>query len=218
MRILYHVLVPDFGLRKVFAEGDETTLPGIGEWIVFEEEGGVLDAGRIRASGVPAAGERPGTAGTGRMTRRMGEDDRARRSRNTVEAERLCGQLQRFSRQQGMNVRIVKARYSLQRRKVTLWYVPAGMVDTRVLESEIRRRTASTIILLESVGAREAAGRLGGCGPCGRELCCAAWLRMNSGAREDAGNGWTAPPVGADRVPETGLCGRGRCCWASDPE
>jgi cell fate regulator YaaT (PSP1 superfamily) len=60
--------------------------------------------------------------------------------------------------------------------KAIFYYIADGRVDFRqlikVLAEEFRVR-----IEMKQIGARQEAGRIGGFGPCGRELCCATWMK-----------------------------------------
>ena len=60
--------------------------------------------------------------------------------------------------------------------KAIFYYIPADRVDfrklIRVLADEFHVR-----IEMRQIGARQEAGRIGGIGPCGRELCCATWMK-----------------------------------------
>jgi cell fate regulator YaaT (PSP1 superfamily) len=59
--------------------------------------------------------------------------------------------------------------------KAIFYYIADDRVDFRelikVLADEFKVR-----IEMRQIGARQEAGRIGGIGPCGRELCCATWI------------------------------------------
>ena len=59
--------------------------------------------------------------------------------------------------------------------KAIFYYIAEDRVDFRtlikVLADEFKVR-----IEMRQIGARQEAGRIGGIGPCGRELCCASWM------------------------------------------
>ena len=73
-------------------------------------------------------------------------------------------------------VRPVSARFSFDRRRLTLVYRAEGSYDGRRLIALLQRRY-NTQVELRQVGVRDAAARLGGLGDCGRLLCCATWIK-----------------------------------------
>ncbi len=80
----------------------------------------------------------------------------------------------------GLQMKIGDVEYQGDGQKAIFYYIADGRVDfrqlIRVLADAFRVR-----IEMRQIGARQEAGRIGGFGPCGRELCCATWMtRFNS--------------------------------------
>lgn len=75
----------------------------------------------------------------------------------------------------GLNMKIGDVEYQGDGNKAIFYYIADGRVDFRqlikVLADVFRVR-----IEMKQIGARQEAGRIGGIGPCGRELCCATWM------------------------------------------
>ena len=76
----------------------------------------------------------------------------------------------------GLEMKIGDVEYQGDGNKAIFYYIADGRVDFRqlikVLAEEFRVR-----IEMKQIGARQEAGRIGGFGPCGRELCCATWMK-----------------------------------------
>ncbi|MBO4549219.1 MAG: hypothetical protein J5733_00685 [Bacteroidaceae bacterium] len=76
----------------------------------------------------------------------------------------------------GLEMKIGDVEYQGDGNKAIFYYIADGRVDFRqlikVLADEFHVR-----IEMKQIGARQEAGRIGGFGPCGRELCCAGWLK-----------------------------------------
>lgn len=76
----------------------------------------------------------------------------------------------------GLEMKIGDVEYQGDGNKAIFYYIANGRVDFRqlikVLAEEFRVR-----IEMKQIGARQEAGRIGGFGPCGRELCCATWMK-----------------------------------------
>ena len=101
-------------------------------------------------------------------------------------------------------MRAVRAHAFLGRNRIILWQSPQGpLPDLRPFEGELRRKIRCPIELREA-DARQTAALLGGCGCCGRELCCIAGRVP---AEEPAPQRASALPASA-----TGLCNCPRCC------
>ncbi len=80
----------------------------------------------------------------------------------------------------GLEMKIGDVEYQGDGQKAIFYYIADGRVDFRQL---IKDLAAAFHIRIEmkQIGARQEAGRIGGIGPCGRELCCAKWLtKFNS--------------------------------------
>jgi cell fate regulator YaaT (PSP1 superfamily) len=60
--------------------------------------------------------------------------------------------------------------------KAIFYYIADERVDFRQLIKDLAA-TFHVRIEMKQIGARQEAGRIGGTGPCGRELCCATWLK-----------------------------------------
>ena len=59
--------------------------------------------------------------------------------------------------------------------KAIFYYIAEGRVDFRQL-IKVLAEAFRVRIEMKQIGARQEAGRIGGIGPCGRELCCATWM------------------------------------------
>jgi len=107
-----------------------------------------------------------------------------------------------------LEMKLVDIEYQFDRRKLTFYFTADGRVDFRELV-KVLANNFHTRIDLRQIGARDESKRLGGLGLCGRELCCASWIR-------------DFKPVTTLMLKEqnlllnpqknTGLCGKLRCC------
>ena len=59
--------------------------------------------------------------------------------------------------------------------KAIFYYIADERVDFRQL-IKVLAEAFRVRIEMKQIGARQEAGRIGGIGPCGRELCCATWM------------------------------------------
>ena len=76
----------------------------------------------------------------------------------------------------GLKMKIGDVEYQGDGQKAMFYYIADERVDFRQL---IKDLAAAFHIRVEmkQIGARQEAGLIGGTGPCGRELCCATWMK-----------------------------------------
>lgn len=93
-------------------------------------------------------------------------------------------------------------------KKATFYYTAEGRVDFREL---IKRMAGEFKIRIEmkQIGARQEAGRLGGIGSCGRELCCATWLTDFRSVSTSAAR-YQQLSLNPQKL--AGQCGKLKCC------
>ena len=92
--------------------------------------------------------------------------------------------------------------------KAIFYYIADERVDFRqlikVLADVFRVR-----IEMKQIGARQEAGRIGGIGPCGRELCCAAWMTSFVSVSTNAAR---FQDISLNPQKLAGLCAKLKCC------
>ena len=75
----------------------------------------------------------------------------------------------------GLDMKIGDVEYQGDGNKAIFYYIAEGRVDFRQL-IKVLAEVFRVRIEMKQIGARQEAGRIGGIGPCGRELCCATWM------------------------------------------
>ncbi len=75
----------------------------------------------------------------------------------------------------GLEMKIGDVEYQGDGSKAIFYYIADGRVDFRQL-IRVYAETFRVRIEMKQIGARQEAGRIGGTGPCGRELCCSTWM------------------------------------------
>ncbi len=80
-----------------------------------------------------------------------------------------------ISRQLKLDMKVSQVEIQADGRKATFYYIADDRVDFRelikIFASEFRVK-----VEMRQIGARQEAGKVGGIGSCGRELCCSTWL------------------------------------------
>lgn len=75
----------------------------------------------------------------------------------------------------GLEMKVGDVEYQGDGSKAIFYYIADGRVDFRQL-IKLYAEAFRVRIEMKQIGARQEAGRIGGTGPCGRELCCSTWM------------------------------------------
>ena len=75
-----------------------------------------------------------------------------------------------------LEMKIGDVEYQGDGNKAIFYYIADGRVDFRQL-IKVLADVFHVRIEMKQIGARQEAGRIGGFGPCGRELCCSTWIK-----------------------------------------
>lgn len=107
-----------------------------------------------------------------------------------------------------LSMKISDVDYQGDRTKATFFYTAEGRVDFREL---IKRMAEAFRIRIEmrQIGMRQEAGRLGGIGSCGRELCCSTWLTNFKTVSTAAAR---YQNLSLNTLKLAGQCGKLKCC------
>jgi len=81
----------------------------------------------------------------------------------------------RISTSLKLNMKIGDVEYQGDKTKAIFYYIADERVDFRQLIKDLADRFKIRVEMRQ-IGARQEAGRIGGIGPCGRELCCSTWI------------------------------------------
>ena len=92
--------------------------------------------------------------------------------------------------------------------KAIFYYIADDRVDFRQL-IKILAETFHIRIEMKQIGARQEAGRIGGTGPCGRELCCATWMKNFSSVSTNAAR---FQDISLNPQKLAGMCAKLKCC------
>ena len=108
----------------------------------------------------------------------------------------------------GLNMKIGDVEYQGDKIKAIFYYIADERVDFRelikIFAAQFRIR-----IEMKQIGARQEAGRIGGLGSCGRELCCASWI---SSFVSVTTNSARHQEISLNPQKLAGQCGKLKCC------
>ena len=113
-----------------------------------------------------------------------------------------------------LDMKLVQAEYSFDRSKIMFYFTATGRVDFRDLVKDLAK-VFKARIELRQIGVRDEARLFGGFGPCGRELCCASFLKdfepVTIKMAKEEGLSLNPPKI-------SGICGRLMCCLSYEYE
>ena len=113
-----------------------------------------------------------------------------------------------IAKELNLQMKIGDVEYQGDGNKAIFYYIADERVDFRRL-IKVLAETFHVRIEMKQIGARQEAGRIGGIGPCGRELCCATWM-----------TNFVSVSTGAARIQDislnpqklAGQCAKLKCC------
>ena len=129
------------------------------------------------------------------------EEAKAREHETMIQSRQIAKDL-------GLEMKIGDVEYQGDGNKAIFYYIADGRVDFRQL-IKVLAEAFHVRIDMRQIGARQEAGRIGGFGPCGRELCCATWMKnfvsVGTGAARFQGLSLNPQKL-------AGQCAKLKCC------
>ena len=108
----------------------------------------------------------------------------------------------------GLDMKIGDVEYQGDGNKAIFYYIADERVDFRQLIKDLAV-AFHVRIEMKQIGARQEAGRIGGTGPCGRELCCATWMKNFSSVSTNAAR---FQDISLTPQKLAGMCAKLKCC------
>lgn len=117
-------------------------------------------------------------------------------------------QARQIAADMGLDMKIGDVEYQGDKIKAIFYYIAEGRVDFRELIKVFAERFHIRIEM-KQIGARQEAGRIGGIGACGRELCCASWVSNFSSVTTNAAR---VQEISLNPQKLAGQCSKLKCC------
>ena len=108
----------------------------------------------------------------------------------------------------GLQMKIGDVEYQGDGNKAIFYYIADDRVDFRQLIKDLAA-AFHVRIEMKQIGARQEAGRIGGTGPCGRELCCATWMKNFSSVSTNVAR---YQDISLNPQKLAGMCAKLKCC------
>lgn len=129
------------------------------------------------------------------------EEAKSREHGTMIQSRQIAKDLQ-------LKMKIGDVEYQGDGNKAIFYYIADERVDFRQL-IKVLAETFHVRIEMKQIGARQEAGRIGGTGPCGRELCCATWMKSFSSVSTVAAR---FQDLSMNPQKLAGMCAKLKCC------
>lgn len=113
-----------------------------------------------------------------------------------------------IARRLNLELKMSEVEIQADARKATFFYIADERVDFREL-IKLYATEFKVKVEMKQIGARQEAGKVGGIGSCGRELCCSTWLTDFKSVNTNAAR---YQNLSINQTKLSGQCGRLKCC------
>ena len=149
-----------------------------------------------------------------KVIRIASKDDYLKNKKNIKDASIALKKCKELVNDLDLNMAVVDCRYTFDRNQLLFRFLSDSRIDFRDLARELAS-IYKTRIELRQIGARDKAREIGGCGQCGRSLCCAGFLRdLDTVSINMAKN----QGIALNPTKINGVCGRLMCCLKYENE
>ena len=187
-----------------YEKGDLIAVEGIGGFDVGE----VSLTGEIVRLQMKKRGVKEDNPEMKKVLRRATEKDIEIRNQNKAREPEAVIRSRAIARQLKLDMKISQVEMQADGRKATFFYIADGRVDFREL-IKVYASEFKVKVEMRQIGARQEAGKVGGIGSCGRELCCSTWLTDFKSVNTAAAR---YQNLSINQTKLSGQCGRLKCC------
>jgi cell fate regulator YaaT (PSP1 superfamily) len=143
-----------------------------------------------------------------RVLRRATEQDLAKMKESKDREPQVLIRSRAIARQLKLELKMAEVEVQADGRKATFFYIADDRVDFREL-IKLYAGEFKVKVEMRQIGARQEAGKVGGIGSCGRELCCSTWLTDFKSVNTNAAR---YQNLSINQTKLSGQCGRLKCC------
>ena len=201
------------GSRKDFYRNTSLHLFEKGEIVAVEGVSG-FDVGTISLTGelvriqLKKKGAKEDNPDFKKILRRATDNDINKWKETKAREKDVLIRSRAMARQLKVDLKMAEVEIQADGRKATFFYIADDRVDFREL-IKIYASEFKVKVEMKQIGARQEAGKVGGIGSCGRELCCATWLTDFKSVNTNAAR---YQNLSINQTKLSGQCGRLKCC------
>ena len=187
-----------------FEKGDMVAVEGVSGFDV----GTVSMTGEVVRLQLKKKGVKENDPEMKRVLRRASDRDVEVMEQNKKREKEALIRTRAIARQLNLNMKMSEVEIQADGRKATFFYIADDRVDFREL-IKILAKEFHVKVEMRQIGARQEAGKVGGIGSCGRELCCSTWLTDFKSVNTTAAR---YQNLSINQSKLSGQCGRLKCC------
>lgn len=201
------------GSRKDFFRNHLSEPVYKGDMIAVEGVNG-FDVGEVSLSGqlvrlqLKKKGIKEDSPDIKRILRPASEYDLAKWKETKAREREVLIRSRSIARDLKLEMKVSEVEIQADARKATFFYIADERVDFREL-IKIYASEFKVKVEMKQIGARQEAGKIGGIGTSGRELCCSTWLTDFKSVNTNAAR---YQNLSINQSKLSGLCGRLKCC------
>jgi cell fate regulator YaaT (PSP1 superfamily) len=201
------------GSRKDFFKNPGTNIYEKGDMIAVEGVNG-FDVGMVNLTGelvriqLKKRKVEEHNPDVKKILRRASDGDIAKMLESKAKEAAMLIRSRAIARQLKLEMKIAEVEIQADSRKATYFYIADDRVDFREL-IKLYAGEFKVKVEMRQIGARQEAGKVGGIGSCGRELCCSSWLTDFSSVNTNAAR---YQNLSINQTKLSGQCGRLKCC------
>ena len=189
---------------QVFDKGDMIAVEGVSGFDV----GSVNLTGEVVRLQLKKKGIQEADPEIRKILRRATDRDMELLEQNKAREAEAVIRSRAIARQLKLEMKISEVEIQADGRKATFFYIADDRVDFREL-IKLYAKEFKVKVEMRQIGARQEAGKVGGIGSCGRELCCSTWLTDFKSVNTTAAR---YQNLSINQSKLSGQCGRLKCC------
>jgi cell fate regulator YaaT (PSP1 superfamily) len=143
-----------------------------------------------------------------KILRRANDNDLSKMKETKAREKDVMIRARAITKQLNLQMKIAEVELQADGRKGTFFYIADDRVDFREL-IKVYASEFKVKVEMRQIGARQEAGKVGGIGSCGRELCCSSWLTDFKSVNTNAAR---YQNLSINQTKLSGQCGRLKCC------
>ena len=201
------------GSRKDYFKNTTTYFFEKGDMIAVEGVSG-FDVGSVNMTGelvrlqLKKNNVKEESADIKKILRRANEADLGKSKESKAREKAVMIRSRAIAKHLNLDMKVAEVEIQADGRKATFFYIADDRVDFREL-IKIYAGEFKVKVEMKQIGARQEAGKVGGIGSCGRELCCSTWLTDFKSVNTNAAR---YQNLSINQTKLSGQCGRLKCC------
>jgi cell fate regulator YaaT (PSP1 superfamily) len=181
------------------------------DWVAIHHEWGGTFLGKVLFVDKNVEGEES----IGRVIRKANAQDHQMILNNEKKEKEYLNDIKKQARELKLLMKMVEVCLSLDNSSMVAVFIADGRIDFRDFVKKLSAQYHKSV-RFQQIGSRDEARKIGGCGVCGREVCCRKFPGNLKSISTEMARCQLISHRGSERI--SGVCGRLMCCLAYEAE